>query len=122
MKKALAILLAIILMTAVAGCGEKNSTYTMELESNPSTGYTWECTADREGIVTEESHDYVLESEEPGAKGNEVFVFKGASEGDVELTFRYVRVWEDDEAEVEEPVTVSLHVDSEGYITVNENK
>jgi predicted secreted protein len=69
----------------------------IELEGNRSTGYSWICAMEPEGIVREVSAEY---REAPGTEnragrsGVFVFVFESIKPGAVELRFTYARPWE----------------------------
>lgn len=67
------------------------------LESNPSTGYSWEAEYDAAMLElveeTFESGEYAKENI-VGAVGTELFRFKGLSNGKAEITFNYKRSWE----------------------------
>ncbi len=76
------------------GSGEQ---FEIHLESNPSTGYSWEVSAmTSPGIVALDARTYVEPgSEVVGAAGTDVFVFTAASEGAGVLRLEYVRAFED---------------------------
>jgi inhibitor of cysteine peptidase len=67
------------------------------LESNPSTGYSWEAEYDDAMLElveeTFEPGEYAKENI-VGAGGTELFRFKGLSKGETEITFNYKRSWE----------------------------
>ncbi|MDR2185792.1 MAG: protease inhibitor I42 family protein [Treponema sp.] len=76
---------------------------TIELEGNPSTGYSWTYTMEPEGIVRELSAEYRRPSgkeDSAGAGGRAgkggvfVFVFESVRPGSAGLRFSYVRPWE----------------------------
>jgi inhibitor of cysteine peptidase len=67
----------------------------VELEANPTTGYSWEAAPLPDGLSLVSS-----EFEEPGgslvgAPGTEVFVFDVVAAGDGILRFEYVRPFDD---------------------------
>jgi inhibitor of cysteine peptidase len=67
----------------------------VELEANPTTGYSWELGPLPDGLQLVSS-----DFEEPvgslvGAPGNQLFVFDVVGPGDGILRFEYVRVFED---------------------------
>ena len=78
------------------------STATVSLKGNASTGYTWLYTADPTGIVKEKSSSYALDSNlpdpPPGTGGTFVFEFEAVKEGEAELVFFYTRTWENSPA------------------------
>jgi inhibitor of cysteine peptidase len=67
------------------------------LESNPSTGYSWEAEYDDAMLElleeTFEPGEYAKENI-VGAGGTELFCFKGLGKGKTEITFNYKRSWE----------------------------
>ena len=67
------------------------------LESNPSTGYSWEAEYDDTMLElveeTFEPGEYAKENI-VGAGGTELFCFKGLGKGKTEITFNYKRSWE----------------------------
>ena len=67
------------------------------LESNPTTGYSWEAEYDAAMLAlveeTFEPGEYAKENI-VGAGGTELFRFKGLSKGETEITFNYKRSWE----------------------------
>jgi predicted secreted protein len=68
------------------------------LEENPSTGYIWEYVIEPEGILTEEEKESFNKTEEKlvGAPKMAVWRFRAESAGDVTLTFKYLRPWEEE--------------------------
>ena len=77
------------------GVGE---TFSIELESNPTTGYQWQEKIDR-GKVELIDRQFELPSKAFGAAGKEVLTFKSLSEGDSVIQLDYRCPWEDDTAE-----------------------
>jgi inhibitor of cysteine peptidase len=71
----------------------------IELESNPTTGYSWEVDEidptilqqDGEAVYQDESDDAEL----VGGGGTETFTFKATSTGETTLTLVYHRPWEE---------------------------
>ena len=125
MKKIKFIAIAIVMILCVGilvGCASSNNNgdkvFQIQLEGNPTTGYEWDYSMDKEGIVKEDSADYVQDSADEdieGAGGTYIFKFSGVKEGDVTLTFTYAQPWED--VEPEQTVIYELHVDGSGNIT-----
>ena len=67
------------------------------LESNPTTGYSWEAEYDDAMLeLLEETFDPGEYAKENivGAGGTELFRFKGLSKGETNITFNYKRSWE----------------------------
>jgi len=74
-----------------------DETIEVRLESNPSTGYTWELSAMSTPGVVEliESSFEDSGKDIEGAPGIEVFTFEAASSGAGVLRLEYIRPWED---------------------------
>ncbi|MFC1846578.1 protease inhibitor I42 family protein [Chloroflexota bacterium] len=67
------------------------------LESNPTTGYSWE--AEYDAAILELVEDTFEPGEYAeqglvGAGGTQLFRFKGLSSGKTDITFKYKRSWE----------------------------
>jgi predicted secreted protein len=120
--------LLLVPLVVAAGCGGDDSTtvyrqagqainvgrgkqFVIELESNPSTGYSWQLAASPGEQVTLVDHDYSPVGEQkPGSGGVQKFTFEGAAVGSATLSFGYSRPWEKDVAPTrtaEFPVTVT---------------
>jgi len=70
---------------------------TVELEGNPTTGYSWICTVAPEGIVREVSNEYIpanIGKNMVGSGGKFIFIFEAMAPGEAELNFKYLRAWE----------------------------
>jgi inhibitor of cysteine peptidase len=69
------------------------------LESNPTTGYSWQASFNTTGLElieqTYELGDYAKEGV-VGAGGTELFRFKSLKNGTFTITFDYQRPWEDE--------------------------
>jgi inhibitor of cysteine peptidase len=88
-------------------CEHKNSTYTLkpgeeftiELKSNPSTGYSWEMsgTPDKNVAVFVQKEYAHSDSGLVGAPGAEHWSFRAVGSGRTTIYFRYVRPWEKSE-------------------------
>ena len=95
MKKYLWLCIAMLLY----GCAgiQKQKTVTVELEGNPTTGFSWVYAMSREGVLREVSSEYVADRADKGVVGSGgkfVFTFKAAAAGETDLVFSYLRVWE----------------------------
>jgi inhibitor of cysteine peptidase len=77
-----------------AAAGEE---FTVELESNPSTGYEWQVTeiADEQVVRLVDSEYVPPESDLLGASGKQVFTFEAVDEGSTRITLEYARAFED---------------------------
>ena len=117
MKKTflITVLLLIVCITLV-GCGKKGqedvkeenqnlvtevNDFTISLNANPTTGYTWSHTVENSELVEIKS-EYVpnkVEDGVVGAGGNEVITIKGLKPGTTTVTFKYSRSWEPSESD-----------------------
>lgn len=105
MKKLLSSLLALTcaIGSVAAFSAKANKEEVVQLYSNPSTGYDWRYSADKEGMVEETEHSYDPAATFTGirivgAGGQESWKFKGLQEGYVTLTFKYERAWNNEES------------------------
>ena len=133
MKKTyLLIFIVVIASLLLAGCGlinsttpttspeptndDDNSIFTVQLNENPSIGYEWTYTMDKDGIIELVSTNTISKNEDVDGAGYKlIYEFKGLAEGDVTLTFKYQCLWENDEPYNEK--IYNLHVDDSGCIT-----
>jgi inhibitor of cysteine peptidase len=72
--------------------GEK---FAISLQSNPTTGYSWQPEFDSELLELVESEFVASSPGLVGAGGVETFVFLAHREGQAEVTLKYQRPWED---------------------------
>lgn len=75
---------------------EAGQTFGFSLESNPSTGYSWQAQFDSEFVKLVESVFVEGSSGLIGAPGHESFKFLALKEGQVDIKMIYKRVWEPD--------------------------
>jgi inhibitor of cysteine peptidase len=110
MKKILILVVAAIFL--VTGCTFWVKTYTdpeqtisvslnqefiVALNSNPTTGYTWQQNYDETMLkLVEKTYEQNKEANPPvvGAGGTEFFRFKSLKRGETEITLVYMRTWE----------------------------
>lgn len=73
-------------------------TFSIILESNATTGYTWRKEKQAAGrVVTLTDTNYIApRTNLPGAGGKQRLTFKAESPGTEKLTFHYLRPWEKD--------------------------
>jgi inhibitor of cysteine peptidase len=94
--------------TVAVGVGQQ---FAVQLEANPTTGYTWQLTADPGAPVQVLGHSYSpAPPQQPGSGGTELFTFKAVAAGTTTLAFGYLRPWETGVAPVQTaafPVKVS---------------
>lgn len=90
---------------------------TIELQSNPSTGYSWNWSQEGTGSLAL-VEDTFERSSSPlvGAPGKQVFVFSGDDPGSVTLTFTYARPWETTSLASQDTKVFFYVVDSNGNI------
>ncbi|MEG2361697.1 MAG: protease inhibitor I42 family protein [Christensenella sp.] len=126
MKKKLCVMIAVVVsvLFVLFGCAAGSKTYNVDLEGNMTTGYSWQYTMSKDGIVKEKSNEYVQdevekqkEGEPPlvGMGGMFKFVFEGVSEGEVELDFKYSQEW-DETTEPAGTAKIVLSVDKNGNV------
>ena len=117
MKKLLILVtVAVIATCLMTGCGTKVMAYSdpeetidisadrefiilIALESNPTTGYSWEASYDETMLeLVEETYELGAYAEQGvvGAGGTELFRFKALVSGEVEITMVYKRAWEEE--------------------------
>lgn len=71
--------------------------FTITLDANHTTGYSWTADISDTTILLKESTDYIVpETHVMGKGGNEVWKFKGVLQGSVTITFKYARPWDKD--------------------------
>jgi len=74
---------------------EVGGTFTISLESNPTTGYSWQAEFDTESLELV-SEDFTTDSTLIGAGGVQKFEFMALKQGQVLVTMVYKRPWEDE--------------------------
>ncbi len=67
--------------------------FTVELESNPSTGFTW-VVVEAEGLALIEEH-WTGDSDLTGSPGISTFLFEATSAGTNDLEMVYTQAWTD---------------------------
>jgi inhibitor of cysteine peptidase len=77
--------------------------FTVTLESNASTGYSWEIAEplDETKVKLVESLYNAAKTDRVGAAGVELWVFKAVGAGETTISMKYVRPWEKDAAPAE---------------------
>jgi len=123
MKKFTIFAVAMIIATmTIGGCTPKQTseeitqfdiaigeTFTVTLESNPTTGYLWSAGFDDEMLEQEIAEFIPADNPElVGAGGEQVFTFRGISAGVTELTLKYMRPWESVQPIDERTYTVTI--------------
>jgi len=69
--------------------------FTVALDSNPSTGYSWQIVGFDQAVVTLLSSEFRrADNPMPGASGRQIWTFKAASKGGTNISLKYIRPWE----------------------------
>lgn len=93
----------ILLCLLFAGCSTtsfKSDKTTLELNGNPTTGYTWLYSIGDETIISvDEDVKYLGAKGVMGAPSKFTYTIKSLKAGNTSLKFEYKRPWEDKEAE-----------------------
>ena len=82
-------------------------TFVIELDSNPTTGYSWNLAKTDLKIVEQVSREYKpRETTERlvGSGGREIWTFKATAKGKTTLTFQYARPWEKGVSPIKEEI------------------
>ncbi len=115
---ALSALMALV-FSSCASTAFKSHKTTIELEGNPSTGYTWVHEIADDTVVTiDEDVQYLGKKGMVGAPSRFVYTIHSVKEGNTTITFEYKRPWEQERAETVRAYDVT--VDGTGNITVQE--
>lgn len=72
---------------------ELENDFTLELDSNPTTGYTWQAEFD-ERVLKLKDKKFVPYSKAIGSGGEEKFTFEPIKKGETVIRMYYKRVWE----------------------------
>lgn len=72
--------------------------FTIKLESNETTGFTWRQAAGTDNQIVKKISDEYLENNTGavGAGGNHVWTFSGVAPGETTIKLEYLRPWEPD--------------------------
>lgn len=69
----------------------------VELDENPTTGFTWHYKIDNENVLKLDSDKYISpKTNAVGAGGTHVWNFKASGRGSAKILFEYYREWEKD--------------------------
>jgi len=88
-----------------------NGEFTINLESNPTTGYMWAVVEIDEEVLEVVKNDYFADPSPEmitGTGGREEYQFRGIKPGECVLTMHYRRSWEPDDPDGEFSVTVKV--------------
>jgi len=84
---------------------KKGESFLVVLDSNPTTGYSWEVSVDSEYVqLDDKSFDSESSEGMVGVGGYETFNFTALESGETEITFSYLRPWEKNIEPVEKKV------------------
>jgi predicted secreted protein len=95
---------------------------TVELEGNPTTGYSWVYAMSPEGVVREVSNDYIPDTVDErivGSGGKFIFTFESVAAGEAEIIFSYRRSWERDIPALRTVIYMAI-VDDKNNLTLTE--
>lgn len=109
-----------ILLAIIHIFGIQFNTTTVELYSNPSSGYEWEYSFDETGIMTLNETHYTPDSASIIAGkggGTQYFTFRALHRGTVKITFEYVK-YTDFERIVASKYVYTYIVDDSGAIAL----
>lgn len=73
---------------------KKGDTFSVSLESNPTTGYSWQPQFDSNYVQLVNSGYIPSQPNLIGGSGKETFDFLALESGTTEITFSYMRPWE----------------------------
>ena len=71
---------------------QARKTFSISLEGNPTTGYTWQANVESHYLAVV-GQTFELNSEAVGAGGHEVFQFRARTKGTTEISFQCRRPW-----------------------------
>lgn len=82
----------ILAITTLLGSAFKAKTVDVELYANPASGYSWEYSMDKTGVLSFAKNTYTPDSSAilSGGGGTQEFTFRAVNEGTVNITFEYV--------------------------------
>jgi len=81
---------------------KKGEEFIINLDENVTTGHSWNYKIDNEKIVKLLEDEHIEPSTKLiGASGSHKFVFLGEKKGEATITFKYFRVWKDEESSVD---------------------
>ena len=101
MKKFFSVLLILILLVSLSGCGE-DRTYslhdglcTIEATAETAANYVWNCSFSEDGIVEMTENDVSSGIDYTGYSATTTFTFKGLTAGTVDVYLSYMQDYED---------------------------
>lgn len=126
MKNKFKIIFLLLVCVILIGCNKKDNIvnefdYVLELDSNPSTGYTWNYTIEDDSVISIEEGEYISSTTDEnivGAPGRQKFIVHGLKEGSTTVIFKYRQTW--DEESTTDEITYSFYVDSENNVILED--
>lgn len=102
----------------ISTIGINTKSVSVDLFSNPSTGYSWEYSMDKPSVLVLSDSYYTRDlTALSGNGGEDHFIFKAVKQGEVKITFKYVKhnnTYDD----VNSEYNYYYSVDSDGKITL----
>lgn len=101
----------------ISGCSDAKK-YEVILEGSSSSYYNWSCEIEDSSVLSIVDEQYFgkeANDEISGLEGEYKFVFKPLKEGNVTVTFKYMRSWEEDDVLYE--YVLKLNVDDKLRVT-----
>ena len=83
---------------------KKDDNFSVILEANPTTGYQWAIDFEADYLQLVDREYTPASSELIGGGGDEIFNFLALKSGQTEITFSYLRPWEEDKPAIEEKI------------------
>lgn len=110
--------LVALMMAIISFLGIKTKTVDVELYANPTSGYSWEYSFDKNGVITLSETYYLPDTSAilSGGGGTQKFVFRAVGSGTVNVTFKYVKDFDNDVAST---YVYTYTVDDSGEIILN---
>ena len=96
----------------------EGKTLIIELEENPTTGFSWSYTISDTDVIHLVEDGYMEDSEDPevvGGGGMHEYKFEGLSAGEATIIFDYFKSWEGEET-AEDHVEYTVSVNEDGTI------
>lgn len=125
-----ALIFAFVLLSSLTACSLlfpdgssgavsiEGKTLIIELEENPTTGFSWSYTISDTDVIHLVEDGYMEDSEDPevvGGGGMHEYKFEGLSAGEATIIFDYFKSWEGEET-AEDHVEYNVSVNEDGTI------
>jgi len=89
-----------------------NNTLNISLKGNYTTGYTWVYEVSNIGMIKEDYNEYIQDSNKDGmvgVGGVQHYTFSALEDGEVTITFNYLRTFEDNSTVNTKQVTLTIN-------------